>query len=93
MTVLERYARRSRALGAERIRVGATSAVRDTGDRKKLEEQVHRITGTDMDVLTGEREAGLTFLGATAGLEAQQPFTVFDIGGGSTELVRGSDRP
>jgi exopolyphosphatase/guanosine-5'-triphosphate,3'-diphosphate pyrophosphatase len=93
MTVLERYARRSRALGAGRIRVGATSAVRDAGDREQLEEQVHRITGTDMEVLTGEQEAGLTFLGATVGLEAESPFLVFDIGGGSTELVLGTGEP
>jgi exopolyphosphatase/guanosine-5'-triphosphate,3'-diphosphate pyrophosphatase len=80
-------------LGAERIRVGATSAVRDTGEREQLEEQVHRITGTGMEVLTGEREAGLTYLGATVGLEAPSPFLVFDIGGGSTELVLGTDEP
>ena len=36
MTVLERYARRGRALGAESIRVGATSAVRDSKDREQL---------------------------------------------------------
>jgi exopolyphosphatase/guanosine-5'-triphosphate,3'-diphosphate pyrophosphatase len=93
MGVLERYARRARALGAERIRVGATSAVRDAGDREHLEAEVERITGSPPEVLSGLREAELTFLGATAGLEAPQPHTVFDIGGGSTELVRGSERP
>ncbi|MGH2691245.1 MAG: DUF501 domain-containing protein [Actinomycetota bacterium] len=93
LDVLERYLRRARALGAERVRVAATSAVRDAGDRRLLEAEVERIAGSPPEVLSGLREAELTFLGATAGLEAPAPYTVFDIGGGSTELVRGSDRP
>ena len=93
MSVLERYSRRSRALGAERIRVGATSAVRDADDRAQLEQEVQRTAGSKLEVLTGEQEAGLTFLGATAGLDAEPPFLVFDIGGGSTELVLGTERP
>lgn len=93
LAVLERYVRRARALGAEEIRVGATSAVRDVEDRESLEQAVELITGSGIEVLTGEREAELSFLGATTGLDAPTPFLVFDIGGGSTELVRGSDRP
>jgi exopolyphosphatase/guanosine-5'-triphosphate,3'-diphosphate pyrophosphatase len=93
MDVLERYVRRARALGAERIRVGATSAVRDVADRRLLDAAVVRIAGTPPEVLTGEEEAALSFLGATVGLERPAPFLVFDIGGGSTELVLGAERP
>jgi len=91
MDVLERHARRARALGAERIRVGATSAVRDSADRRLLETEVARITGGPPEILSGEREAELSFLGATRGLDAPPPFLVFDIGGGSTELALGID--
>ena len=91
MDVLERYAQRARALGAERIRVGATSAVRDSADRRLLETEVARITGGPPEILSGEREAELSFLGATRGLDAPPPFLVFDIGGGSTELALGID--
>jgi exopolyphosphatase/guanosine-5'-triphosphate,3'-diphosphate pyrophosphatase len=90
MDVLERYARRARAAGVRRLRVGATSAVRDVADRRLLDAEVGRIVGTAAEVLSGEREAALSFLGATAGLDAPSPFLVFDIGGGSTELVLGS---
>lgn len=93
MAVLARYARRARALGAERIRVGATSAVRDAASRDVLFSEVTAIVGTAPEVLTGEREAGLSFLGATVGLDQPAPFLVFDIGGGSTELVLGTERP
>jgi exopolyphosphatase/guanosine-5'-triphosphate,3'-diphosphate pyrophosphatase len=91
MDVLERYARRARALGAERIRVGATSAVRDSADRRLLAAEVARIAGRPPEILSGEREAELSFLGATRGLDAMPPFLVFDIGGGSTELALGTD--
>lgn len=91
MDVLERYSRRARALGSERIRVGATSAVRDSPDRRLLEAEVARITGGPPEILSGEREAELSFLGATRGLDAPPPFLVFDIGGGSTELALGTE--
>jgi exopolyphosphatase / guanosine-5'-triphosphate,3'-diphosphate pyrophosphatase len=88
--VLRRYVRRARALGAGRIRVGATSAVRDAANRGTLEAEVEEISGEPPEVLTGEREAALSFLGATVGLDRSGPFLIFDIGGGSTELVLGS---
>jgi exopolyphosphatase/guanosine-5'-triphosphate,3'-diphosphate pyrophosphatase len=91
--VLERYVRRARRLGAARFRVGATSAVRDVIDRRLLEQAVGSLTGVVPEVLTGEQEARLSFLGAVAGLEAEPPYLVFDIGGGSTELVQGSAEP
>jgi exopolyphosphatase/guanosine-5'-triphosphate,3'-diphosphate pyrophosphatase len=91
--VLERYARRARALGAGRTRVAATSAVRDAANRRLLEGEVERITGSLPEVLSGDREAALSFLGATEGLDHPPPFLVFDIGGGSTELVLGTEAP
>jgi exopolyphosphatase/guanosine-5'-triphosphate,3'-diphosphate pyrophosphatase len=99
IAVLERYCRRAGALGAERIRVGATSAVRDTANRGEFEAAVRENAGSELEVITGEQEAGLSFLGATRGLarteglEAPAPYSVLDIGGGSTELVLGTDAP
>jgi len=92
IAVLERYARRARALGAERIRVAATSAVRDAADPEDLAAAVRRHAGSELEVLSGEREAALSFLGATRGLDASlapPPYLVIDVGGGSTELVTG----
>jgi exopolyphosphatase/guanosine-5'-triphosphate,3'-diphosphate pyrophosphatase len=89
MDVLERYVRRARALGADRVRVAATSAVRDVADRRVLEDEVARIAGVRLEVLTGQDEAELSFLGATRALEVAHPVIVFDIGGGSTELAAG----
>jgi len=93
LAVLRRYARQARALGADRFHVGATSAARDAANRDELLAAIEAETGTGPEVLTGEREAGLSFLGATSGLDAEPPFLVFDIGGGSTELAIGEVGP
>jgi exopolyphosphatase/guanosine-5'-triphosphate,3'-diphosphate pyrophosphatase len=89
LRVLERYCRRARILGAKRIHLAATSAVRDASNRDELAAAVQRLTGEPMEVLSGEAEAELSFLGATRGLDGPAPFLVMDIGGGSTEFVLG----
>jgi exopolyphosphatase/guanosine-5'-triphosphate,3'-diphosphate pyrophosphatase len=92
--VLERYVRRARALDAGRVRLSATSAVRDASNREELATAVERLTGEPMEVLTGEEEARHTFVGAVRGLTGHpSPYLVLDIGGGSTEFVLGEDEP
>jgi exopolyphosphatase/guanosine-5'-triphosphate,3'-diphosphate pyrophosphatase len=91
VAVLGRYCRRARALGAERIRVGATSAVRDAANRDGYASAVRDLAGSELEIVAGEQEASLSFLGGTHGLDrALGPFAVQDIGGGSTEFVTGA---
>ena len=90
--VLARFCRRARALGAERIRVGATAAVRDASNREELETAVREHAGSELEVLSGDHEAALSFLGGTRGLDPTEgPFVLVDIGGGSTEFVVGRE--
>jgi exopolyphosphatase/guanosine-5'-triphosphate,3'-diphosphate pyrophosphatase len=90
MDVLATFCRRARALGVERIRVGATSAVRDAANREVFADAVRTHAGSALEVLSGEEEAALSFSGGTRGLPIDDgPFVVFDIGGGSTEFVVG----
>jgi exopolyphosphatase / guanosine-5'-triphosphate,3'-diphosphate pyrophosphatase len=91
--VLQAYCRRARALRVERIHLAATSAVRDASNREELADAVLRLTGEPMEVLTGEEEAALSFLGSTRGLDHPAPYLVLDIGGGSTEFVVGGREP
>ncbi len=91
--VLERYCRRARALHAERISVSATAAVREASNRDELDAAVRTHAGSELEVVTGEREAALSFLGATHRLDAPGPLLVLDIGGGSTEFAVGTERP
>ena len=94
--VLARYCRRARALGAQRIRVAATSAVREAANAATFASMVRDLAGSDLEVIDGRHEAALSFLGATRGLDPRvAPFVALDIGGGSTELAfgRGAGRP
>jgi len=88
--VVARFVRRARALHVERIRLGATSAVRDASNKEKLFEPLRKLIDADPEVIDGEREAALSFLGGTRGLDpGDGPFLLVDIGGGSTEFVFG----
>lgn len=90
--VLARFCARARALGATSIRVAATSAVRDAANREDFAEVVRRHAVSPLEVIDGEHEAALSFLGGTRGLDAADgPFFVLDIGGGSTEFVAGRE--
>ena len=86
---IARYHARAREHGAERIRIAATSAVRDAANREDFLSAVMRATGNRPEVLSGEQEARLSFLGSTSELTEPGPFLVLDIGGGSTEFVVG----
>lgn len=70
-----------------------TSAVRDAANGARFAQEVRKRYGLDARTLTGDEEARLTFLGATAARagRADSGLLVVDIGGGSTEIVLGSD--
>ena len=89
LEAIARYHARARELGATTIRIAATSAARDATNRDEFFDGVRAATGQDAEVLSGDEEARLSFLGATSDLGAGGPFLVLDIGGGSTEFVIG----
>lgn len=86
---IERFVAHARGAGSVRVRIAGTSAVRDATDRETFVALVRERTGIDMDVLSGEEEGRLSYLGATNGL-GDGSYVVCDIGGGSTELSTSS---
>ncbi|MGD0984348.1 MAG: DUF501 domain-containing protein [Acidimicrobiales bacterium] len=77
--------------GVTRARATATAAARDARNTGEFTRRVTEILGTAPEVLDGEEEGRLTYLGATAELDpAAGPYLVLDVGGGSTELVEGA---
>ena len=88
------YARRIDSLDVEKVRFVATSASRDATNRDEFFDGVRAALGVDVEVVTGNEEAALSFAGATqellANKEVAPPYLVVDIGGGSTEFVLGS---
>jgi exopolyphosphatase/guanosine-5'-triphosphate,3'-diphosphate pyrophosphatase len=89
LTTLDDYAKTAREHGARQLIAVATSAVRDSANGADLERQVRERCGFDIRTITGDEEARLTFLGATAKRSVDDPTLVIDIGGGSTEYVVG----
>jgi exopolyphosphatase / guanosine-5'-triphosphate,3'-diphosphate pyrophosphatase len=84
------YAGEIRRLGAERVRMVATSASRDAANADEFAAMVHDTLGVVPEVVSGGEEAQLSYLGAVRSLPRAR-YLVVDIGGGSTEFVTGSE--
>ena len=89
-SAVERMAVSAGKIGCDRLHVFATSASRDARNGESFLAMLRERTGVEPEIISGEEEAVLSFLGAT---DAAPPGTkecgVIDIGGGSTELVIG----
>lgn len=94
LLILRRYAQLVRQHEASRLRIAATSAARDAGNREALFGPIRQWFAHPPELLSGDEEARWSFAGATQGLSSSDgPFLVFDIGGGSTELALGVTQP
>jgi exopolyphosphatase/guanosine-5'-triphosphate,3'-diphosphate pyrophosphatase len=87
---LESYAEEIRRAGATSVDAVCTSAARDAANGAEFLERATRALGVTPRIIDGDEEARLTFDGALTGLQTQADVTVFDIGGGSTEVIHGS---
>jgi exopolyphosphatase/guanosine-5'-triphosphate,3'-diphosphate pyrophosphatase len=89
LVVLDEYAALLTRHAPDRVVVFGTSAVRDAANRENFIRRVEARTGYRLEVLTGRDEALWTFRGGISGVDHEGPFTVIDIGGGSTEISVG----
>jgi exopolyphosphatase/guanosine-5'-triphosphate,3'-diphosphate pyrophosphatase len=92
--VVAAQARLARELGAQRLRTVATAAIRRAVNGPELCAAVAERSGVEVDVLDGEEEARLAFLGATRtlGRPVEGEVAVADVGGGSSEIALGTVR-
>ena len=94
---LSDYAESMARHGVTAVRMVATSAARDAANRESFFAMTSQVLGSVVpgsvaEVITGVEEAELTFHGAVGELDsAAAPFVVVDLGGGSTEVVLGTD--
>ncbi|MBP3656741.1 MAG: hypothetical protein J6K32_08615 [Clostridia bacterium] len=75
----------ARADGVQKIFIFATSAVRDASNGHVFTAMAEEASGAKVEIITGEEEAVLSYLGASEGGACG----VIDIGGGSTEFTLG----
>lgn len=92
LAVLSAFAARAAAsgIGAGDIKVVATSASRRALNAGTFFASVQKTTGLRVQVISGEEEARLTWLGGLSGLTLPEgPVLLCDPGGGSTEIILG----
>ncbi|MCA1656402.1 MAG: Ppx/GppA family phosphatase [Actinobacteria bacterium] len=90
LATLDQFRQIASEHGAARSIAVATSAVRDAENGDDFQCRVRERCGFDIRTISGDEEARLTFLGATAARDGADPTLVIDIGGGSTEYVVGT---
>ena len=73
-------------LAIEKIYPFATASLRNVGNARKVLDRIKSETGFEVDIISGEEEAVLDFIGATKVVNIDRGMLV-DIGGGSTEIV------
>jgi exopolyphosphatase/guanosine-5'-triphosphate,3'-diphosphate pyrophosphatase len=92
LAAVQRMVLLARQLGAQRVEIVATSAVRDASNGIEFTTRVHALTGIEVRVLSGEQEALLCYRSALAHFElGAGRALVMDIGGGSLEIVLAKD--
>ena len=90
--IAHEFARRAKALGAVHVVAGATAALRSAENGEEVAAAISQRSGVPVRILSGEDEAGLVYRSVVLGLGARardSQCVVFDLGGGSTEVVSG----
>src|SRR5271155_1302200 len=87
-TIVE-FVEQARAAGAEKIVTAGTATLRDAADGESLVRAVRDRTGGEIEIVSGETEAWLSYLAVARGLrlDPSQRLLIIDIGGGSTEFI------
>ncbi len=90
LTCLSRFGERIRDMHAERVRVVGTNTLRKARDTGDFRDAAEGLLGHPIEVISGIEEARLIYIGASHSLPAVAGSQIcVDIGGGSTELMRG----
>ena len=88
----EEYAATVASYGVDALRFVATSAAREASNAHVFVEGIRARLGVEPEVVSGDEEALLSYVGATRSLpDVPSPISVLDIGGGSTELIVGDE--
>lgn len=89
--VLERFINLAKSKNCEKICVIGTSALRDSKNSEEFVKKAYEKTGINVEIISGEMEANLGFLGIKSILDEKKYTLTIDIGGGSTEFILGNN--
>lgn len=90
--ILIEYLNLAKEYKAEKIVATATNVFRIASNAQEVIDSIKNELNIDIKIVSGEEEAILSFLGATSGITKHNEFLVIDIGGGSTEIIIGSQK-
>ena len=90
LDTIAEFVEQARAAGAEKIVTAGTATLRDAADGESLIRRVRERTGIELEIVSGETEAWLSYLAVVRGLrlDPSRRLLIIDIGGGSTEFIR-----
>jgi exopolyphosphatase/guanosine-5'-triphosphate,3'-diphosphate pyrophosphatase len=90
LDTIAEFVDQARAAGAEKIVAVGTATLRDAADGEDFIRRVRERTGVELEIISGETEAWLSYLAVMRGLrlDPSQRLLIIDIGGGSTEFIR-----
>lgn len=86
---LRQYSSKLLEYGVQHVAAVCTSAARDAKHAEAFLDEAEAILHVRPEIIAGQREATLSFEGALSGLDVHGQVGMFDIGGGSTEVVLG----
>ncbi|MCL1876263.1 MAG: hypothetical protein FWF87_08415 [Synergistaceae bacterium] len=92
VSVLNEFKRIFDSVDVKEIYMFATAALRNINNSEYALHEIRRLTGFDIELISGEQEAVYDYIGATHHIYVPKRGIIVDIGGGSTELVFYSDR-
>ncbi len=84
---LRRYKKISDEFGAEKLYVFATEAVRIASNHEALLRRIQKTLGISVDLISGSREAELSFLGVTLDTPVEGNTVLVEVGGGSAQVA------
>jgi exopolyphosphatase / guanosine-5'-triphosphate,3'-diphosphate pyrophosphatase len=90
LDTIAEFVEQARAAGAEKMVAAGTATLRDVADGESFIRRVRERTGVELEIVSGETEAWLSYLAVMHGLrlDPSQRSLIVDIGGGSTEFIR-----
>lgn len=89
LDTIDEFYKEAFSLGARQVFVFATSAVRDAYNGIDFRQMIYNKTDAEVEIISGNMEAELGFMGVKEGIPSESDYLIFDIGGGSTELILG----
>ncbi len=89
LQVIKSFVEKAKSLGAGRIKIVGTEALRRAKNSSEFIERLKELTGIELRVIAPEEEGRYAFLSVAYSLRPQGRFCIIDQGGGSTEFVCG----